>query len=146
MSAKTDKIEVKRCHHCGHEWEPRVKHPKKCPQCQNPLWVSPRPKVKKGSQWICRNCGRNMIARSGLCPICRNAQTSTEASEEAAPMPPTTATSTAADHSDVSGVGEEQLEPIYTRVEVDLEPESTVQRLQREADERLRRLADQPID
>lgn len=60
-------------------------------------------------------------------------------------MPPTTDTNTGVDA--VSGVGEpvgelvEQLEPIYTRVEVD-ETETPVQRLQREAEERLRRLAD----
>ena len=81
-----------------------------------------------------------MIARSGLCPICRADPTPTAPSEEALPTPPITATSTEAVQPDVSGVEEEKLEPIYTRVEV-AEPENAVQRLQREADERLRRLA-----
>ena len=45
----TDKLEVVKCHHagCGHEWEPRVKRPKKCPVCQNPLWKSANPKKRK---------------------------------------------------------------------------------------------------
>lgn len=37
-------MEPKTCHHCGNEWEPRKANPKKCPQCQNPLWRSSRPK------------------------------------------------------------------------------------------------------
>jgi DNA-directed RNA polymerase subunit RPC12/RpoP len=121
----TDKLELMKCHHCGHEWEPRVKRPKKCPQCQNPLWVSPRPKRKA------------------------HAPMPTVPSEAAAPAPPTTDTNTG--EAAVSGVGEpasepvETLEPIYTRVEVG-ESETAVQRLQREAEERLRRLADAPID
>ena len=41
-------MEPKTCHHCGNEWTPRKANPKKCPQCQNSLWQSPRPK-KPGS-------------------------------------------------------------------------------------------------
>lgn len=39
-------MEPKTCPHktCGHTWTPRKAEPKKCPQCQNPLWTSPRPK------------------------------------------------------------------------------------------------------
>jgi hypothetical protein len=137
----SNKLEMVKCHHagCGHEWEPRVKNPKRCPQCQNPLWKSARPKKLKAEQ------------------------TSTIASVGVLPTPPTTDTTTADDPLAVPGVEAykagndmfvgrtalsiepvETLEPIYQRVEV--EPESAVQRLQREAEERLRRLADQPID
>lgn len=35
---------MKTCHHCGYEWTPRKAEPRKCPQCQNSLWRSPRPK------------------------------------------------------------------------------------------------------
>ena len=31
---------------CGYTWTPRKANPKKCPQCMNPLWQSPRPKKK----------------------------------------------------------------------------------------------------
>jgi hypothetical protein len=109
MSKESDCIKRKKCHHCGHEWEPRVKNPKKCPQCQNPLWVSPRPKVK----------------RKAAVP------TPIAVSEGAALTPLTTDTSTEEVQSAVSGA---------------VEPENPVSRLQREADERLRRLADAPID
>ena len=37
-------MEPKTCHHCGNEWTPRKANPKKCPQCQNSLWRSSRPK------------------------------------------------------------------------------------------------------
>lgn len=127
----TDKLEQQKCHHCGHEWEPRVKRPKKCPQCQNPLWVSPRPKKRKA------------------------APTSIAASEAPAPTPPTTDTSTEDGPSDASGVDDSleklaenlgPLQPIYSRVEIDPDPEPLTKRLQREAEERLRRLADAPVD
>lgn len=29
---------------CGYQWTPRKENPRKCPQCMNPLWKSPRPK------------------------------------------------------------------------------------------------------
>ena len=29
--SKTDKIEVKTCHHCGHEWEPQGQEPEEVP-------------------------------------------------------------------------------------------------------------------
>ena len=32
---------------CGYEWTPRKENPRKCPQCQNPLWQSARPKRSK---------------------------------------------------------------------------------------------------
>lgn len=42
-------MEPRTCPHstCGHTWTPRKADPKKCPQCQNPLWRSPRPKRQK---------------------------------------------------------------------------------------------------
>jgi hypothetical protein len=125
MTTKTDKLETQKCHHCGHEWEPRVKKPKKCPQCQNPLWVSPRPKRQK-------NVSQTSVKRQDV-------TTPIAASEEAVPIPPTTDTNGEGDLSDVFGV-EPLPEPEPTP------PESPVTRLQREAEERLRRLADQPID
>lgn len=39
-------VEPKHCHHCGHDWTPRKANPKKCPQCQNSLWKSAKPKRK----------------------------------------------------------------------------------------------------
>ena len=39
-------MEPKTCPHCGYIWTPRKENPKKCPQCANPLWQSPRPKKK----------------------------------------------------------------------------------------------------
>lgn len=132
----SEKLEMVKCHHkgCGHEWEPRVKRPKKCPVCQNPLWKSASPKKAKA------------------------APTPTAVSEAVVPTPLTTVTSGKdIQSSDVSGVepvtsygqeSETTLTPIYERVEVppDADPDTVVQRLQREAEERLRRLADQPID
>jgi hypothetical protein len=112
--------ELIKCHHCGHEWEPRVKQPKKCPQCQNPLWKSDRPKK------------RNVVM--GV-DTAGEGTTSITSSEEVAPMPPTTDTSTEEVQSDASGV-----------VEPEVETEPLVLRLQREAEERLRRLADAPVD
>lgn len=43
-------MEPRTCPHptCGHIWTPRKAEPKKCPQCQNPMWRSTRPK-KTGS-------------------------------------------------------------------------------------------------
>lgn len=43
-------MEPKTCPHptCGHIWTSRKANPKKCPQCQNPMWRSSRPK-KTGS-------------------------------------------------------------------------------------------------
>lgn len=38
---------MKTCHHCGYEWTPRKAEPRKCPQCQNSLWRSPRPKKNR---------------------------------------------------------------------------------------------------
>lgn len=42
-------MEPRTCPHltCGHTWTPRKANPKKCPQCQNPLWRSSRPKMPK---------------------------------------------------------------------------------------------------
>ena len=40
-------MDPKTCPHCGYIWTPRKENPKKCPQCANPLWQSPRPKKKK---------------------------------------------------------------------------------------------------
>jgi predicted RNA-binding Zn-ribbon protein involved in translation (DUF1610 family) len=40
-------VEPRTCHHCGNEWTPRKANPKKCPQCANSLWRSPRPKKQK---------------------------------------------------------------------------------------------------
>jgi hypothetical protein len=42
-------MEPKTCPHatCGYTWTPRKADPKKCPQCQNSLWRSPRPKKAK---------------------------------------------------------------------------------------------------
>lgn len=39
-------MEPMTCPHvtCKYEWTPRKENPKKCPQCQNSLWQSPRPK------------------------------------------------------------------------------------------------------
>lgn len=44
-------MEPRTCPHptCGHAWTPRKAEPKKCPQCQNPLWRSSRPKNVTGS-------------------------------------------------------------------------------------------------
>jgi hypothetical protein len=39
-------MDAKNCHHCGYDWIPRKADPKKCPQCQNSLWKSPRGKRK----------------------------------------------------------------------------------------------------
>jgi hypothetical protein len=46
-------MEPKTCPHptCGHEWTPRKANPKKCPQCQNPLWRSPRPKKQRHDEY-----------------------------------------------------------------------------------------------
>ena len=45
-------MEPKTCHHCGYQWTPRKENPKKCPQCMNPLWKSPRPKkTGSGTRW-----------------------------------------------------------------------------------------------
>lgn len=115
MSAKHDKPEERKCHHCGHEWEPRVKNPKKCPTCQNPLWRSPNPKKRKVS-----TAPIDVVAEP----------TPTAPSEAAVPTPPTTDTNTA--ESDAAGA--------------DVPVETPIQRARREADERLRRLADAPID
>ena len=41
-------MEPKTCPHCGYIWTPRKENPKKCPQCANPLWQSPRPKTHHG--------------------------------------------------------------------------------------------------
>ena len=136
MSKTSDKPEVKRCHHCGHEWEPRVKNPKKCPQCQNPLWVSPRPKMKR---------------KPPTHPVEEAAPTPTEASEAAAPTLPTTDTSGEADLPDASGADMHALRPLTAEVVNsesfgEPEPETPLQRARREAEERLRRLADAPID
>jgi uncharacterized OB-fold protein len=114
----SDKLEVQKCHHCGHEWEPRVKKPKKCPQCQNPLWKSENPKKPK------------VKTR----PVVEVAPTPIAVSEEAPPTPPTTDTNTEDIQPAVSGV-----------VEPPPEPEPLVSRLQREAEERMRRLVNQPI-
>lgn len=42
-------MEPKTCPHpnCGYTWTPRKEGVKKCPQCANPLWKSPRPKKKR---------------------------------------------------------------------------------------------------
>lgn len=42
-------MEPRTCPHstCGHTWTPRKAEPKKCPQCQNPLWRSSRPKKQR---------------------------------------------------------------------------------------------------
>jgi hypothetical protein len=38
-----------KCHReqCGYEWTPRKQNPRKCPNCQGPLWRSPNRKKKK---------------------------------------------------------------------------------------------------
>ena len=102
-----------KCPHknCGHEWEPRKKRPVKCPRCQNPLWTSPNPKMKK--------------ARTPRAAEVE--QMPTAPSEAAALTLPTTDTSTA--ETDATGA-----------------VETPIQRARREADERLRRLADAPVD
>ena len=40
-----------KCPHanCGYEWTPRKENPKKCPNCQNPLWRSDKPKKMASS-------------------------------------------------------------------------------------------------
>lgn len=111
-----------KCPHknCGHEWEPRKKRPVKCPRCQNPLWTSPNPKTRKP-------------------PTARAAEaepTPTAPSEAQAPTPPTYDMSSVEFRHDVAGA-EPKPEP---------EPETPIQRARREADERLRRLADAPVD
>jgi hypothetical protein len=42
-------MEPRTCPHktCGNVWTPRKANPKKCPQCGNSLWQSPRPKTIK---------------------------------------------------------------------------------------------------
>lgn len=48
-------MEPKTCprEHCGYTWTPRKSAPKKCPQCQGPLWTSPRPhKRHEGSSSV----------------------------------------------------------------------------------------------
>lgn len=44
-------MEPRTCPHatCGHTWTPRKENPKKCPQCQNPLWRSSSPKKQRVS-------------------------------------------------------------------------------------------------
>lgn len=116
MSDKRDKVELIKCHHCGHEWEPRVKQPKKCPQCCNSLWKSPSPKKLK----VPKAPVDVLAARTSIIP-----------SEENPATLPTTATSGQESPVDVSGVDV---------------VETPLQRARREADERLRRLAHDSTD
>lgn len=37
------------CLRCGHEWNPRKEHPKKCPGCQNPGWDKPKRRERRSS-------------------------------------------------------------------------------------------------
>jgi hypothetical protein len=60
-------MEPRTCPHptCGHTWTPRKAEPKKCPQCQNPLWTSPRPKrIKLGAAYA-QPSARASEVRSG---------------------------------------------------------------------------------
>lgn len=84
-------METITCHHkgCGHTWTPRVKKPKRCPQCQNPLWKSEKPK-RKLSPKIENHHGIEKI--------------STAPSETAAVVPQEPITVTLDSHGDVSGV------------------------------------------
>ena len=118
MSDKTDKQEMVKCHHrgCGHEWLPRVKKPVKCPQCHAPLWKSAYPKKRKAASPPAPDVDYAAV------------ETSIELSEETPAEPPIIDTSMP--ESDVSGVV----------------VETPIQRARREAEERLRRLADEPIE
>lgn len=37
------------CQRCGHEWVPRVKSPKRCPNCLSPYWATPKSSTKDSS-------------------------------------------------------------------------------------------------
>lgn len=61
----------KTCPHptCGHTWTPRKAEPKKCPQCQNPLWQSPKPKRRKHDFTVLEGQeGRALVEEAGILP------------------------------------------------------------------------------
>ena len=48
-------MDPKHCHHCDYEWTPRKENPKKCPQCQNSLWRSAKPKKPRTAAQVFMN-------------------------------------------------------------------------------------------